>query len=107
MREEGLITHVDGLPEWWAARGNQLLGPEGLEIPPIIGHDGLDPPTNARLVFRSTHTHIIMPGASIGDDTVVGIRSVVSGSIPANVVVAGAPARIVRQDVTWTYEDGT
>lgn len=38
---------------------------------------------------------IIMPGVTIGSNSVVGAGSVVRKSIPPNVVVAGNPARVV------------
>ena len=38
---------------------------------------------------------LIMPGVRIEDNVVVGARSIVTRDIPANVVVAGAPARVV------------
>lgn len=39
---------------------------------------------------------IILMGAKIGNNVIVGAGSVVSGTIPDNVVIAGNPARIVR-----------
>ena len=39
---------------------------------------------------------VIVPGVTIGDNTVIGAGSVVTKDIPANVVVAGSPARILR-----------
>jgi len=39
----------------------------------------------------------ILKGAKIGDDAVVGAGSVVTGEIPAGVVAAGNPARVVRE----------
>ena len=39
----------------------------------------------------------ILKGATIGSDSVIGAGSVVTGSIPAGVVAAGAPARVVRE----------
>jgi len=39
----------------------------------------------------------ILPGISIGRGAVVGARSVVTENVPADTVVAGNPARIVRQ----------
>ncbi|MDD5475613.1 MAG: acyltransferase [Syntrophales bacterium] len=39
---------------------------------------------------------IICKGVTIGDNSVVGAGSVVAGDVPSNVVVAGNPARIVR-----------
>jgi len=39
---------------------------------------------------------LVLKGASIGDNSIIGAGSVVSGAIPANVVAAGAPARVLR-----------
>ncbi len=39
---------------------------------------------------------IVCPGASIGENTVVGAGSVVTRSLPANVVAAGNPCRVLR-----------
>jgi len=40
---------------------------------------------------------IILPGITIGDDAVVGAGAVVSKDVPARTVVAGNPARIIKQ----------
>jgi acetyltransferase-like isoleucine patch superfamily enzyme len=42
------------------------------------------------------HGSIILPNTQIGDNVVIGARSVVKGVIPSNVVVAGVPAKIIR-----------
>jgi acetyltransferase-like isoleucine patch superfamily enzyme len=39
----------------------------------------------------------ILKGASIGSDSVVGAGSVVTGAIPAGVIAAGNPARVIRE----------
>lgn len=39
---------------------------------------------------------IILPGVSIGDNTVVGAGSVVTKSLPANVVAAGNPCKVIK-----------
>jgi maltose O-acetyltransferase len=39
----------------------------------------------------------VLKGTTIGENSVVAFRAVVSGAIPANVVVAGNPARIVKR----------
>src|SRR5258708_15219372 len=38
----------------------------------------------------------IMPGTTIGDGTVIGANSLVSGTIPAGGLAAGSPAKAVR-----------
>ena len=40
---------------------------------------------------------IILPGVTIGDDTVIGAGSVVTKDIPANVVAVGNPCRVLRE----------
>ncbi|MCI8682338.1 MAG: sugar O-acetyltransferase [Lachnospiraceae bacterium] len=40
---------------------------------------------------------VINPGVTIGDNAVIGSGSVVTGDIPANVVAAGNPCRVLRQ----------
>lgn len=39
---------------------------------------------------------IILPGTTIGDNTIIGAGSVVKGNIPAGVIVAGNPAKIIK-----------
>jgi maltose O-acetyltransferase len=40
---------------------------------------------------------IVCPGVSIGQDTVVGAGAVVTRDVPAGVVAAGVPARVLRE----------
>jgi maltose O-acetyltransferase len=40
---------------------------------------------------------IVCPGVSIGEDTVVGAGAVVTRDLPAGVVAAGVPARVLRE----------
>ncbi|MEA3286476.1 MAG: DapH/DapD/GlmU-related protein [Candidatus Marinimicrobia bacterium] len=40
---------------------------------------------------------IILPGVSIGQNTAVGAGSVVTKDVPADVIVAGNPARVVKK----------
>jgi galactoside O-acetyltransferase len=51
----------------------------------------------------------IMPGVTIGDNTVVGAGSVVTRDLPANVVAFGVPCRVIREigerDRTYYWRD--
>ena len=40
---------------------------------------------------------IVLPGVTIGDNTVIGAGSVVTKDIPANVVAGGNPCRVLRE----------
>ena len=40
---------------------------------------------------------IVLPGVSIGDNTVVGAGSVVTKDLPANVIAVGNPCRVLRE----------
>ena len=44
---------------------------------------------------------ILLPGTSIGDNVIVGAGSVVKGSFPDNVVIAGNPAKILCSTQEW------
>jgi acetyltransferase-like isoleucine patch superfamily enzyme len=39
---------------------------------------------------------IVLPGVTIGDDSVIGVGSVVTGDIPPRSVAVGVPARVVK-----------
>jgi acetyltransferase-like isoleucine patch superfamily enzyme len=40
---------------------------------------------------------VVLPGVRIGDGAIVGARSVVTGDVPPYAIVAGNPARVIRQ----------
>ena len=40
---------------------------------------------------------VVLPGVSIGDNTVIGAGSVVTSDIPANVIAVGNPCRVLRE----------
>jgi acetyltransferase-like isoleucine patch superfamily enzyme len=39
----------------------------------------------------------VLPGVHVGDGSIIGARSVVAEDVPPNTVVAGNPARVIRQ----------
>ncbi len=48
------------------------------------------------------HGSVILPGTTIGEHVVVAAGAVVTGDVPANCVVAGVPARVVRRYASAT-----
>lgn len=54
---------------------------------------------------------VILPGVELGDNVIVGAGAVVTKSFPGNVIVAGNPARIIRElpgkaDGNWQGKQG-
>jgi acetyltransferase-like isoleucine patch superfamily enzyme len=58
---------------------------------------------------------VILPGVKIGDEVIVGAGAIVTKDVPSNVIVAGNPARIIRQNIrmneraeltNWSLEKG-
>lgn len=44
---------------------------------------------------------VVLGGVSIGDNTVLGYRSLVTEPIPSNVIAGGVPARVIRKNIRW------
>ena len=40
---------------------------------------------------------VILPGVSIGDNSIIGGGSVVTKDIPANVIAVGNPCKVIRE----------
>lgn len=55
------------------------------------------PVTIGRNVWIGGHC-TILPGITIGDNTIIGAGSVVTKNMPANVIAAGNPCRIIREN---------
>ncbi|WP_082227255.1 acyltransferase [Demequina rhizosphaerae] len=66
---------------------HELVAGEGIKIEPVVIGDNV-------WIGRSAY---IMPGVTIGDNAVVGAGSVVTKDVPANAVVAGVPAKVIRE----------
>jgi acetyltransferase-like isoleucine patch superfamily enzyme len=57
----------------------------------------------------------ILPGICIGDEVIVGAGAVVTKDVPSNSIVAGNPARVIRENIkmnnkaeliNWSQENG-
>lgn len=48
---------------------------------------------------------VLLAGAQIGDGCVVGANSVTSGTFPEDVVIAGSPAKVIRENICWSREE--
>lgn len=51
--------------------------------------------------FIGAHS-IILPGVTIGDEVVVAAGAVVTKDVPSNSVVAGNPAKVIKNDIATT-----
>lgn len=210
LSDLALVGNPEGLPDWWAARGNMLMCIPGEPLPGLHAHPGLEPPHDALVVVGrrtvcptiilwgaaprvaighhvrladgqiacgghstivicdrtactfapevncrnggtiyvgadglwASHVRLysddmhairaltdnrrintfggsihvaphvwlglevlVMAGARIGADVIVGARALVNGRLPAQTVAVGSPARAVRHGVTWTHAD--
>jgi acetyltransferase-like isoleucine patch superfamily enzyme len=74
----------------------------------IIGADGQRINPDKGVVIRErvwlARGVTVLKGSIIEPDSVVGAGAVVSGFIPAAVVAAGVPARVLRTDISWSRE---
>ncbi|MNS35027.1 Galactoside O-acetyltransferase [compost metagenome] len=76
-------------------------------------HSVFDLETGAR-INRSRdiklHDHVwlaydvmVCKGSEIGPDSVVGAKALVAGKFPANCVIGGNPANVIRKGITWDH----
>ena len=47
----------------------------------------------------------LLGGARIGNNCVVGARTITSSKFPDNVIIAGDPGKIIRENVIWARDD--
>lgn len=51
------------------------------------------------------HGVTLLGSASIGDNSVVGTMAVTSSVFPKEVIIAGNPAKIIREQVCWSKDN--
>lgn len=91
--------------------GSQCLFAHNVSISTSHVHKIIDKTTGERLnppgdIFIDDHVWVsqdasIWGGANIGQDSVVGKNTMISKSFPDSCIIAGSPAKIIRENVTW------
>lgn len=91
--------------------GENCMFSEDIIIRTSDSHSILDNETGKRIntaksVYIGNHVWIaartcILKGVSIGDNSIVGVGSIVTRNVPNNVIVAGNPATIKKVNINW------
>lgn len=78
--------------------GHCLIFTHGVWLNVLDGYPmTYEPVTLGRSVWLPWRV-FVMPGSTIGDGTVIGANSLVSGAIPARSLAVGSPAKVIRQE---------
>jgi maltose O-acetyltransferase len=97
----GLRTFIDANYAWAISIGANTILANDVRI---IAHDAaikrITGYTEVRSVVIGKRCYVgagtlILPGAAIGDDVIIGAGAVVRGEIPSGSVAVGAPARVI------------
>lgn len=94
--------------------GNDCLIATGVTIRTNDGHPIYDTTSGERINHSQDITignHVwlgdeaaILKGVKIGDGSIVAMRSIVTKDVDSKVIVAGIPARVVRENCTWEHD---
>lgn len=117
---EGGVT-LDKLNKKGITIGENTLVASGTKI---LSHDHCKRTANDAPFFADTAigancfiavNSVILPGVTIGDQVIVGAGAVVTKDVPSNCIVAGNPAKIIRENIkmnsfaaleNWTEDKG-
>lgn len=83
--------------EFWSCDGHSIYqdGKRINQSKPIVIDDNVWIARNAK----------ILKGVTIQTNTVIGMNSLVtSGTYPANTLIAGLPAKVIKENIGWSHE---
>ena len=91
--------------------GRQCLVAYGLDLRNSDGHSVLDAATRERVNPPADTTiadHVwlgnncqVLKGVTVGTHSIAAARSVITKSVPPHTLVAGVPAKVIREGVDW------
>lgn len=70
---------------------HEIIGKDHEKVKPVVIED------NVWIGNRS----IIMKGVTIGSGAIVAAGAIVTKDVPKNTIVAGVPAKVIKENVTW------
>lgn len=93
--------------------GEDCMFSDGILVQSADQHGIVDLPSGRILNNRPRRTQIghhvwlgrqctVMADVAIGDGAIVATGAIVTGDVPPRCVAAGVPARVVREDTTWS-----
>lgn len=103
-----LISAVEGVT---VSIGDDTMFASNNQVRADDGHPIFDVHTGKRVnvagsISIGAHTWvgigaIVLAGVEIGEGTVIGANSIVTRSVPNNVIAVGSPAKVTRTDIAW------
>ncbi|WP_378950578.1 glycosyltransferase [Pelosinus sp. sgz500959] len=94
--------------------GDECLFSSGINFMTSDTHSVIDLTTRERVNFGrdiivGNHVWVcknvtVLKGVEIGKDSVVALGAVVAKSVPSNCIAGGSPAKVIKEQITWTEE---
>jgi acetyltransferase-like isoleucine patch superfamily enzyme len=94
--------------------GEECMFAHGIELRCGDSHSIIDLETGKRInyakdIYIGKHVWfasdvMVLKGVCIGDDSVVASRALVTKSFPANSLIGGVPASVMKENITWNRQ---